>query len=68
MCATKHRTICLQAVTDDFAAATVSLRRHDMDRAFEAVENMRLPVVPDLESLVVFVSAMLATRHEICSG
>ena len=53
MCATEHRAASLDTVANDFAATTVAFRCHDMDRAFEAVEDMRLAVVSYLKRLVV---------------
>src|SRR5687768_2547332 len=50
----------LHAVTDDPALAMVASRREHVDRALEAVEDVRLSVHDDRERLVVAVSAVLA--------
>src|SRR5215211_6478874 len=55
----------LDAVPDDLAAAVVADRRHGVDRAFEAVEHVRLAAARDLHRLVVLVPADLALRHPL---
>ena len=40
-----------------------ALRREFVDRAFEAIESMRLALGYDLKRLVVVVSACIAFRH-----
>jgi len=37
--AAKHFAAAFHAVTDDAAAAMIALRRHDVNRAFETVED-----------------------------
>lgn len=65
MCATEHRTASLDAVADDFPATTIAFRRHDVDRTFEAIEDVRLAVVSNFKRFVVLVSAMFAFTHGI---
>src|SRR5262245_61060219 len=48
------------AVTDDPAAAMFTFRGERMNRAFETVKVMRLPVRPDFHELVVVVAANFA--------
>ena len=38
-----------------------------MDRTLEAVEDVRFVFEPDLERLVIVVSAMFTLSHKICS-
>jgi hypothetical protein len=64
----KHFAAAFHAVTDDTAAAMIALRRHHVDRAFEAVEGERFAVTFNLERFVVVVSAMCAFSHRFCSG
>jgi hypothetical protein len=45
------------AVSDDFAAAMIAFRRNHLDRALEAIEDMRLPLRRDLKGFVIIVSA-----------
>jgi len=45
------------AVPDDFAAAMIAFRCNHLDRALEAIEDMRLALRPDLKRLVIIVSA-----------
>jgi hypothetical protein len=42
--AAKYFTATFQAVTNDTAAAMITLRRHHVDRAFETVEGEHLAV------------------------
>ena len=65
MCATEHCAARLDAMADDFTATTIAFWRHDMDRTFKAVEDVRLAVVFYFKRLVVFVSAMFAFIHGI---
>jgi hypothetical protein len=61
--AAKHFVPGFHAVTDDVAPAMIALRRHDVDRAFEAIEDARFAVSPNLKCFVVIVSAVFAFRH-----
>lgn len=54
-------------MTDDFAAAVIAFRSYHMDRALEAVEDVRFVFELDLERLVVVVSAMFTLGHNFCS-
>jgi len=51
-------------VADDFASAVIAFGRDHMDRTLEAVEDVRFVLQPDLERLVVVVSAMFTLCHE----
>jgi len=51
-------------VADDFAPAMIAFRRDYVDRTLEAVEDVRFALEPDLERLVVVVSAMFTLSHE----
>src|SRR5688572_24462592 len=55
----------LHAVPDDAHTAGIAARRQRLDRALEAVERMGLAIHPDLERLVVVVTAQLALRHTL---
>jgi hypothetical protein len=50
-------------MTDDSAPAVTAFRSYHMDRTLEAVEDVRFVFEPDLERLVVFVSAMFTFGH-----
>ena len=55
-------------MTDDFAPAVIAFRSDHMDCTLEAVEDVRFVFEPDLERLVVVVSAMFTPGHEFsCS-
>src|SRR5262249_2280545 len=54
----------LDAVAHDPAAAVVALRRHQVDGALEAVEDVATALVADLHRLVVVVSASVAASHD----
>src|SRR5262245_2176822 len=54
----------LDAVHHDAAPAVRAHRREQVNRAFEAVEHVRLATLLDGEGLVVRVSAYLATLHQ----
>src|SRR3712207_5439013 len=62
-----HRAVRLDPVTDDPAAAVGAGGGDGVDRAFEAVEHVRLAALRDLHRLVVFVSAHLALGHRLSS-
>ena len=51
-------------MTDDFAPAVIAFRSYHMDRTLEAVEDVRFVFEPDLERLVVVVSAMFTLGHK----
>src|SRR5262245_59052815 len=53
----------LVAVPQDPAAAMLAGGGQGMDRALEAVENVRLTIHLHVEGLVVFVAAHFALRH-----
>src|SRR5688500_20362253 len=53
---------------DDPAAAMAAHRGQQVDRAFEAVEGVRLPTQGQLEALVVVVAAVIADSHQSTSG
>src|SRR5262249_57083743 len=55
-----HLALLLQTMADDPAAAVAALRRQRVNRAFEAVEDVRDAVGQHLECLVVLVSTDLA--------
>jgi len=55
--------VAFYAVTDYTAIAMRTSRRERVDRAFEAVEHVRLSFQRDLEALVVVVAADLTRRH-----
>jgi hypothetical protein len=50
-------------VTDDAAAATIALRRHYVNRAFETIEGERFAVPFNLERFIVVISAMYTLSH-----
>ena len=54
-------------MTDDFAPAVIAFGSYHMDRTLEAVEDVRFVFEPDLERLVVVVSAMFTLGHKFCS-
>ena len=51
-------------MTDDFAPAVIAFGSYHMDRTLEAVEDVRFVFEPDLERLVVVVSAMFTLGHK----
>jgi hypothetical protein len=61
--ATVERAPRFNTMPDDSAVAVRARWRERMNGALEAVENVRLPGVNDLEGLVVVVSADLALTH-----
>ena len=63
MRAAKKSTVGFHAMSDDAAAAMRTRWRQHLDRAFEAVESVRLAVYDDLERFVVVVPALLACCH-----
>lgn len=62
--AAKHLAAILHAVTNNFAPATIAFRRHLLNCAFEAVEDMRFSAKSYLECLVVIVSTLFAFSHK----
>jgi hypothetical protein len=54
-------------MTDDFAPAVIAFRSDHMDRTLEAVEDVCFVLKPDLERLVVIVSAVFTLGHKFCS-
>ena len=52
-------------MTDDFAPAVIAFGSYHMDRTLEAVEDVRFVFEPDLERLVVVVSAMFTLGHTL---
>jgi hypothetical protein len=65
--AAKHLAGVFHTVADNVAPAITTLRRHLLNRALEAIEDVRFPSEYDLECLVVVVSAMFAFSHKVCS-
>src|SRR5512132_1142773 len=53
----------LHAVSDNPAPAMAARRREHVNRAFEAVEGVRAAASSHGETLVVIVTAMVATSH-----
>src|SRR5579884_2098270 len=53
----------LHPVPNDLTPALLADRRHPMDGAFEAVEDVRLTLGSHLDRHVVVVAAHFATRH-----
>jgi hypothetical protein len=66
--AAKHFAAAFHAVTDDAAAAMIALRRHDVNRAFETVEDECFAVTFNLKRFVVVISTMCTFSHEVVSG
>ena len=58
--ATKHPAACLHPVADDRAIAVLTSRGQRGDRAFKAVEKVRLPVHRHFKRIVIIVSAFFA--------
>src|ERR1043165_4813245 len=56
-------TILLDTVTDDGAPAVGTRGSQHFNRAFEAIERMRLAVHDDLERVFVIVPASVAFGH-----
>lgn len=54
-------------MANDFAPTVIAFGRDDMDRALEAIEDVRFIFKPDLERLVVVISAMCTLSHKVCS-
>jgi hypothetical protein len=61
--ATIHFRVRLDAVANDLALAMSARRRDGVNRAFEAIEDVCATADSNFETLVVFVSADLASRH-----
>jgi hypothetical protein len=66
--AAKDFRAALDAVADDPATAMTALRRHYVDGALEAVEDVGFPLAFDLDRFVVVISAVFAFSHWVCSG
>jgi len=64
MGAAEHTTIRFDAMSDDAAAAVITFWRQRVNRAFKAVERVRLAVHYDMERLVVFISTHFALCHD----
>ena len=62
--AAKNFAAVFHTVADDFAPAVITFGRNNVDRALEAVEDVRFPLERDLECLVIFISAMFAFSHK----
>jgi hypothetical protein len=62
--ATKYPAAVFNAVADNLTPAMTAFRRHLLNRALEAVEDVRFFPEPDLECLVIFISAMFAFGHK----
>ena len=67
MRAAKYSAAVFNAMTDDFAPAVIAFRSYHMNRTLEAVEDVGFVLEPDLERLVVVVSAMFTLGHTLCS-
>jgi hypothetical protein len=61
--ATEHVFSHFYTVTDDPAQTVAAGRRHCLNRALEAVEDMTLPLNDKFKAFVVFVPAFFACRH-----
>jgi hypothetical protein len=68
VCATEELPIGLHAMSDDPAAAMAAGRRNRVNGAFEAVEDMGLTRLDQLERLVVIVSANFTPCHRTLLG
>jgi hypothetical protein len=65
MCAAIYISLFFNAVTDDPAIALGTARRELLYGALETVESIGLPLHLDLERLVVFITALIASRHDV---
>jgi hypothetical protein len=55
--------VFLQPVPDNPATAVLACRRKSVDGAFEAIEDVLLAILHELEGFVVVISARFASRH-----
>ena len=62
-----HNAARFDPVPDDAALAMRAFRREHVNRAFEAVEGVFLPVPPNCEGFVVIVPAHIAFGHTLKS-
>ena len=51
-------------MANDSTTAVIALRRHNVNRALEAVEDVHFAVAFNFDGLVVVVSAMFAFSHK----
>jgi hypothetical protein len=65
--AAEERAVLLEPMTHDADAADLAGRGKRMDRAFETVERVRLPIADDLEGFVVVVAAGFTGCHGFTS-
>jgi hypothetical protein len=63
VCAAEHAVRNLDTVTNDPARAMVARRRNRLNGAFEAIENMPLPIDDDFEALIVLIATHFAGSH-----
>ena len=68
MGAAKYFAAAFHTVPNDTATTMIAVRRHHMDRTFEAIEGERLAVAFYLKRFVVVISAMCTFSHCIFSG
>ncbi len=61
--AAEENSVGFYTVADDFAAAVVTVGRHGLNSAFEAVEKPRFSVYGDLKSFIVIIAAGCTDRH-----
>jgi hypothetical protein len=54
-------------VADNLAAAMIAFRRNYLNRALEAIKDMRFALRRDLEGFIVIVSAQFTFRHTFIS-
>ena len=60
----KHSRTAFDAVANDSTTAVIALRRHNVNGALEAVEDVHFAVTFNFDGLVVVVSAMFAFSHK----
>jgi len=63
MGATEKLTGNFDPVPDDLALAVLANRRHELDRALEAVEHVPLSGCDQFKTLVIIISTNFAFRH-----
>jgi len=63
-----ERSMCLDSVPDDFAAAVFADRREFLNSALERIENVRATGGNHLKGQLIFVSAHFAFRHRYLPG
>src|ERR1044071_10385673 len=56
----------LYPMTNDFAAAMRTLRRHCLDRTFKAIKHVRLACRDDFKCFVIFIAACFTACHGKC--